>query len=322
VSRPLALLAVLLPLAAAAALAGLLAGSMSLTPGQLWDALASATPGVARDILFEVRLPRVSAALACGALLALAGCLLQVLLRNPLADPYVLGISGGAALGALSAMLLGLAHAVAAFCGLAGALGIALLVFGLGYRTGEANLYRLLLTGVVLAAGCGALVSLLLVLAPQGTVKGMLFWLMGDLSSAPPAGWAWAVALVLGAAATALGGTLNVLGLGRQKAASLGVAVARAEAAVYFAAALATVAAVMLAGTIGFVGLIVPHLVRLLGVSDLRWLTPLAMLAGAGFLCLADTLARTAWAPLQLPVGVLTALLGVPVMLLLIARRP
>jgi iron complex transport system permease protein len=115
---------------------------------------------------------------------------------------------------------------------------------------------------------------------------------------------------------------LNVLALGRQQAAVLGVPVSAAETALYASAALATVSAVMLGGTIGFVGLIVPHLVRLLGVADLRWLIPLSMLAGAAFLCLADTLARALFAPLQLPVGVLTALLGVPVMLLLLGRRP
>jgi iron complex transport system permease protein len=322
VSRPLALLTVLLLVAAGAAAVGLMAGSHALAPAEVLSALGAREPTLARDIVLEVRLPRVSAALACGALLALAGVLLQVLLRNPLADPYVLGISGGAGLGVLIAMLSGLGQAVASAAGFGGAFGAALVVFGLGYRAGDWNLYRLLLTGVVLAAGCGALISLLLVLAPQGTVKGMLFWLMGDLSSAPGAGWAWAVALGLGSLAVVRAGTLNVLSLGRLKAAALGVPVRAAETAIYFAAALATVSAVMLGGTIGFVGLIVPHLVRLLGVTDLRWLTPLAMLAGAGFLCLADTLARTAWAPLQLPVGVLTALLGVPVMLLLLARRP
>jgi iron complex transport system permease protein len=322
VSRPLALLVAVALAALAAAAIGLMAGSYALAPTEVLSALTSRTPTLARDIVLEVRLPRVSAALACGSLLALAGVLLQVLLRNPLADPYVLGISGGAGLGVLGAMLLKLGPAVASVTGFGGAFGAALVVFGLGYRAGDWNLYRLLLTGVVLAAGCGALISLLLVLAPQGTVKGMLFWLMGDLSSAPGAAWSWVVALVLGGLTTVLAGTLNVLSLGRIKAAALGVPVKAVETAIYFAAALATVSAVLLGGTIGFVGLIVPHLVRLLGVSDLRWLTPLAMLAGAGFLCLADTLARTAWAPLQLPVGVLTALLGVPVMLLLLARRP
>ena len=320
-SRPAALLVALLLFAATALVVGLMTGSQPLAPTEVLGALSGHADGLAHDIVIEVRLPRVAAALACGALLALAGVLLQVLLRNPLADPYVLGISGGAGLGVLAAVLMGLGQVAASLTGLAGAFAAALIVFGLGYRAGDWNLYRLLLTGVVLAAGCGALISLLLILAPQGAVKGMLFWLMGDLSSASSSGWAWLIVLLLGGLAVALADTLNVLSLGRLKAASLGVPVRAVETAIYFAAALATVAAVILGGTIGFVGLIVPHLIRLLGVADLRWLTPLAMLGGAGFLCLADTLARSAWAPLQLPVGVLTALLGVPVMLLLLSGR-
>jgi iron complex transport system permease protein len=320
-SRPAALLFVFVLALAASAAGGLLSGSQPLPAGEVWRALSSAEPGLVHDLVVQVRLPRVTAALTCGALLALAGVLLQVLLRNPLADPYVLGISGGASLGVLAGMLLGFSQTGSAMTGFAGAFAVTIAVFGLGYRSGDWSAYRLLLTGVVLAAGCGAAVSLLLVLAPQGALKGMLFWLMGDLSHASGPGIAWIVALTLGAAATAFGTTLNVLGLGRMKAASLGVAVGRAETLVYFGAALATVSAIMLGGTIGFVGLIVPHLVRLLGVADMRWLVPLSMLGGAAFLAAADTLARSAWAPLQMPVGVLTALLGVPVMLLLLSRR-
>jgi iron complex transport system permease protein len=319
---PFALLATVVLALAASFLGGLLYGSQDLSVGQVWRALLAEEASLARDLVVQVRLPRVSAALACGALLALAGVLLQVLLRNPLADPYVLGISGGAALGVLAAMLLGSSQPASALAGLSGALAVTFAVFGLGYRSGDWSPYRLLLTGVVLAAGCGALVSLLLVLAPNAAVKGMLFWLMGDLSQASASPVTWAVVLVLGAGCTAFGSTLNVLGLGRLKAASLGVAVGHAETLIYFAAALATVTATLQAGTVGFVGLIVPHLLRLLGVIDLRWLVPLSMLTGAAFLGAADTLARSAWAPLQMPVGVLTALLGVPVMLALLGRRP
>ncbi len=320
-SRHVLLLALLVVAAIAAFAAGLALGSQALSPYQVAVALFDPTPSLSREIVVSVRLPRVSAGLACGALLGLSGVLLQVLLRNPLADPYVLGISGGASVGVLAVAALGGGEAAAGGAGLCGAITIALLVFGLGYRSGDWSPYRLLLSGVVLAAGCGALISLLLVLAPQGAVKGMLFWMLGDLSSAAETTPAWMAALTLGTLATLFGGTLNVLSLGRLKAAALGVPVAAAETLLYFGAALATVSAVLLAGTVGFVGLVVPHLIRLLGVTDLRWLTPLAMLAGAAFLSAADTLARTAWAPLQLPVGVFTALLGVPVMLALLARR-
>jgi iron complex transport system permease protein len=318
---PAALLIALVAVLGASFAAGVLYGSQDLPPGAVLRALWADEAGLAREVVMRIRLPRIGAALVCGALLALAGVLLQVLLRNPLADPYVLGISGGAGLGVLGGMLLGFAQPGSALAGLAGAFAVSVTVFGLGYRSGDWSPYRLLLTGVVLAAGCGALVSLLLVLAPQAQLKGMLFWLMGDLSYASSSAPAWGLALGLGAMATLYGGALNVLSLGRLKAATLGVPVARAETLVYFAAALATVAATLLGGTIGFVGLIVPHLLRLLGVVDLRWLIPLAMLTGAAFLGAADTLARSAWAPLQMPVGVLTALLGVPIMLLLLAQR-
>jgi len=320
-TRPAILLGAACIIAAASVVAGLALGSFPLSLADVVATLTNPADGLAGEIVMRVRLPRVLAAFACGGLLALAGLLLQVLLRNPLADPYVLGISGGAGLGVLAATLLGASYAGTHAAGLAGALTVIVVVFGLGYRTGDLHLYRLLLTGVVVSAGCGAAIGLLLTLAPQGTVKGTLFWLMGDLSAADDARGAWAALLLLGGLAWAMGGALNVLSLGRMKAASLGVSVTAAEMLVYFAASIATVAAVALGGTIGFVGLIVPHLIRLLGVTDLRWLVPLSLLTGGALLSLADTAARWAFAPLQIPVGVLTALIGVPVMLVLLWRR-
>jgi iron complex transport system permease protein len=205
--------------------------------------------------------------------------------------------------------------------GLAGALIVAAIVFGLGFLGGGRGPYHLLLIGVVTAAGLNAVLSLILLVAPQTAVKGMLFWLMGDLGySEQP----WSAVAVLGLVlclSLPMARTLNVLGLGRAKARSLGVAVTGFEAAVYGVAAVAVLTSVLVGGTIGFVGLIVPHLLRLLGLADHRWLLPAAAISGGGFLVLIDTLARSAWAPLQLPVGVLTALLGVPVLLLLLARR-
>ncbi|MDN5935787.1 MAG: iron ABC transporter permease [Nitrosospira sp.] len=262
------------------------------------------------------------AAFACGGLLALAGALLQILLRNPLADPYILGVSGGAAVGALLAMLLGWGLILTNLASLAGALTAIAIVFGLSFRAGDWNLYRLLLTGVVLSAGCTALTTLILTLAPASDVKGMLFWLMGDVSRADEGLLpAWIALIIVAVISMLFSGSLNVLSLGQMKAKTLGVAVLPLQIGVYFGASLATVAALMLAGAIGFVGLIVPHAVRLLGISDFRWLLPLSVLLGGGFLTLADTLARTLWAPQQLPVGVLTALLGVPMLLLLLSRK-
>lgn len=304
--------------------AGLSLGSVDIPVFTVAQALLSADDGndrVAYQIIRDLRLPRALAAFACGSLLALAGLLLQVLLRNPLADPYILGVSGGAGAGALLAMLLGLGHILTNVAALFGALAAVAIVFSLSFRAGGWNLYRLLLTGVVLSAGFGALTTLILTLAPAGDLKGMLFWLMGDVSRAEEQLPAWITLIIVSAISMLFSRSLNVLSLGQMKARTLGIAVLPLQIGLYFCASVATVAALMLAGAIGFVGLIIPHAVRLLGISDFRWLLPLSILAGGSFLVLADTMARTLWAPQQLPVGVLTALLGVPILLLLLSRR-
>lgn len=314
----LALVAGLSVLSLAAALA---LGSVPLPVSDVFGALFDTTPGVTRDIVWRLRLPRAFAAFACGGLLALSGVLLQALLRNALADSYILGVSGGASLGALGALTLGLSATAGSAAALAGALAAIAIVFGMTFRGGSWNLYRLLLSGVVLSAGFAALTSLMLVLAPAAQVKGMLFWLMGDLSYAQSPWFACSLLIALTLLAVALAPRLDILSLGETKARSLGVAVTPLQLTIFFVAALATVAAVMLGGAIGFVGLMMPHAVRLLGAARHRVLLPAAVLAGAGFLTLADTCARTVWAPQQLPVGILTALIGVPCMLLLLGRR-
>jgi iron complex transport system permease protein len=245
-----------------------------------------------------------------------------VLLRNPLADPYVLGISGGAAVGALTAMLGGLALAFVNLGAFAGAFFATLLVFGLAHGDSSWTRTRLLLTGVIVAAGCGAVVALILSVAPEQQLHGMLYWLMGDAGQIVDARPALAV-LVLGLALTLpVARELNLLARGEVLAASLGIAVARLKRIAYVLASLFTAVAVTTAGSIGFIGLVVPHLVRLAVGNDQRLLLPAAALAGGSLLVLADTLARTIVAPTQLPVGVLTALLGVPVFLFLLGREP
>jgi iron complex transport system permease protein len=316
------LLFILLLLAAVLSLGlGLASGSLPLAPADIGRALLGQGDGTTVEVVRQLRLPRVLAAFACGGLLALAGVLLQALLRNPLADPYILGVSGGAAVGALVAMLLGAGLAATQLSSFGSALLAIVAVFGLGFRRGERNIYRLLLTGVVLSAGCGALVSLLLTLAQYEQVKGMLFWLMGDLSYPEGVPFSWLVLLAVGLCATLFSGGLDVLAGGLDKAAVLGLAVGRWQMSLYFASALLTVAALQLGGSIGFVGLMMPHAIRLLGISVHRWLVPMSILLGGSFLVLADTLARTLWSPLQLPVGVFTALLGVPVLLWLLGKR-
>jgi len=318
--RALLVLALLALLSFASLAVALALGSLSIPFGEVLAALGGGeTPHAA--IVLDLRLPRALAGFACGGLLALAGALMQVLLRNPLADPYVLGISGGAGVGALSAMLLGLAGLGIAGFSFVGALAAMLLVFGLAHGDGSWTQTRLLLTGVVVAAGCGAVVALILTLAPEQKIHGMLFWLMGDLSQAVDP---WPALLALAAAMLVtlpFARELNLLARGADQARSLGVAVPALRRVVYAVASLATAAAVTTAGSIGFVGLIVPHLVRLGLGNDQRLLLPAAALAGGSLLVLADTAARTVVAPTQLPVGVLTALIGVPVFLYLLGRK-
>ncbi|MBE7423004.1 MAG: iron ABC transporter permease [Zoogloeaceae bacterium] len=320
--RALLVILLLALIGLASLIVALAAGSLPVSAADVGRALLGDTSGMAAEVVRALRLPRAMAAFACGGLLALAGALMQVLLRNPLADPYVLGISGGASVGALGAMLLGLPLLLVNGGAFAGALAATLLVFGLARGDGSWTQTRLLLTGVIVAAGCGAAVALILSIAPENQLRGMLFWLMGDLSHAASP-WPALAMLVLGlAAALPFSRDLNLLARGDLAARALGVPVARLRGGVYVLAALATAAAVTTTGAVGFVGLIVPHLVRLSVGNDQRVLLPAAALAGGALLTLADTLARTVVAPQQLPVGVLTALIGVPVFLFLLTRSP
>lgn len=320
--RALQILGLLLLLAVLSLLAALMAGSLAVAPTEVLASLGGRGEGLAADVVVRLRLPRALGAFACGGLLALAGALMQVLLRNPLADPYVLGISGGAGVGALSAMLLGLPLALIHGGAFAGALAAMVLVFGLARGDASWTQARLLLTGVIVAAGCGAAVALILTLAPEHKLHGMLFWLMGDaaqiIDPLPPL-----AVLVLGlVAALPFAREMNLLARGETLAATLGVGVGRLRLVLYLLASLLTATAVTTAGSIGFVGLVVPHLMRLALGNDQRLLLPAAALAGGTLLTLADTLARTLVAPQQLPVGVLTALIGVPVFLYLLGRAP
>jgi iron complex transport system permease protein len=282
------------------------------------------------DIVWQVRAPRVLAGFGAGAALALAGALMQLLTRNPLADPYVLGLSGGASVGAMLAMLYAPA-AVAALAVMlgaaAGAAAAVALLFALAWRIlgrtgtlqppGEAR-STLLLIGVMIGAGCSAAVSLLLVLAPDAPLRGLIFWLLGDLNGAL-LWWPVWVALPL-ALALAWGHAddLALLAHGDAWAASLGVPVARCKRRALAAAALATGAAVATAGAIGFVGLVLPQALRLMGVRAVKPLLLGSALSGGAFIVLADAVARTVAAPLQLPVGVISAAVGVPVFLALL----
>jgi iron complex transport system permease protein len=326
-TRALRIWAVLAVLASTALALALASGSHAIAPLQAWALLFAPDGSTAAEVVHRLRLPRALAAFGTGALLGLAGAWMQVLLRNPLADPYVLGVSGGAAFGALGALALGLGAASMYAGAFAGALVTVVVVFALAHRdlshrasADTDGAARLLLTGVMLAAGWAALVMLLLVLAPDVQLRGMLFWLAGDLGNvdtvAPPL-----VALVLLLAlAVPQSRHLNALLRGPLVARTLGVNVVRLRRALYLQASLAAAVAVTTAGSIGFVGLVVPHALRLALGNDQRVLVPASALAGGALLLLADTAARTVLAPTQLPVGVVTALLGVPTFLWLLLR--
>lgn len=295
-------------------------GSIMLAPDVVWHVLSGEERGLPRTIVLDLRLPRALTAFAVGGLLALSGTLLQALLRNPLAEPYVLGISGGAAVAALASILGGLGTVWVGSNALLGSLAMMGLVFGLSHGRGGWTETRLLLTGVVLAMGCGALVSLMLALSSQTQLASLLFWLLGDLGEPASPGIGLVVLFVSLLLVLPFARALNLYARGEQVAAALGENIFVLRYGIYFVASLSTATAVSLAGPIGFVGLVVPHLLRLLGCTDHRRLLIDAALTGGCLLTLADLVARTVVAPAQLPVGVITALIGVPVFLVLMSR--
>ena len=283
------------------------------------------------DILLQLRLPRVLAAFAVGGLLALAGALLQLLLRNPLADPYVLGLSGGAAAGAmLFTVLMPVAWAayglqLGALCG-AGLATLLLFILARGVLLRQVSLastssgIKLILIGVMISSACGAVITLMLSLLPDQQLRSMVFWLMGDLESVEWSWSAWLILLFSLAWAWRHATALNILAHGEVTAQLLGLPVRRLRIMILLVASVATAAAVTVAGAIGFIGLVVPHALRLVMGNNQHHLLPSSVLVGGIALTLADLFARTIVAPLQLPVGVITALIGVPVFLILLVR--
>jgi iron complex transport system permease protein len=313
----------LLVVAALASLAiGGAAGSVTLAPGQWLAGIVELAHGEHASLaatLLELRLSRALTGFVTGAMLSLAGVMMQALLRNPLADPYVLGISGGASVGALLALLLAAGAWVVDAAAFGGALAAAFLLYLFAWRDlrigVDASATVLILTGVIVAAGCGAMVTLMLSLAPDAALRGMVFWMIGDLSGSQNRWLSWL--LLVGALAWSMRAApaMNVAALYAGNAAALGVPVARLRQGLFLCAALLTACAVANAGAIGFVGLVVPHACRYALGPDHRLLLPAAALAGGAFLTFADTLARIIVAPQQLPVGVVTALIGVPAFL-------
>ena len=305
-------------------LGALALGGVHLPLGEVWAGLrGTAAQPEASTIVREIRLPRILLAMLVGAALAVSGTALQALLRNPLADPYVLGISSGAALGAIIALWIGGRVAAASpLVAFAGALLTTAWVYLLGRRAGRLASYTLVLAGVITASFLSAVILFVLTLLSTRDVRGIAFWLMGDLSVVTEMQLRILLPVVaLGVLALyAFAKDLNVLLLGEEEAAHLGVNVARVQTAVFLLASLLTGVAVSVSGAIGYLGLLVPHLGRMVVGNDHRTLLPTAALGGAIVLTLSDTLARTVVAPAELPVGAVTAVAGAPVFIYLLRR--
>jgi iron complex transport system permease protein len=281
------------------------------------------------QVVFGLRLPRIALGILVGASLSTAGAGFQALLRNPLADPYVLGVSSGAALGAIVS-LIAAPHVVgaiqiAAFIGAASTIAG---VYFLGRRGGQLDSPTLLLAGIVAASFLSAIIMFLLTMVTGSELRSIAFWLMGDLTAPPPTtnvlGWLGFLFFVFIVAAGAMYTTssdLNLILTGEQEARHLGVNVNRVKFVVYIAASVLTGLAVSVSGAIGYVGLLIPHVMRMFFGTDYRMLIPTAAIGGAIAIVLADTLARTVVAPTELPVGAMTALAGAPVFIYLMRRR-
>ncbi|HET7463347.1 MAG TPA: iron ABC transporter permease [Longimicrobium sp.] len=325
--RPAARLLLLAAILAAALLAAVRLGAVPLSLRQVMDGVRGGGDPTTVAIVRRLRLPRAVLAAMVGGSLAASGATFQALLRNPLAEPYILGLSGGAAVGAVFAIALlgvGAPGGIVAVCALAGAVLAILLVFRIAAVVGRALDTRiLLLAGVVVGAFFNACILLALTFADADAFRSAIFWMMGSFSGAT-----WKSIGLLGAAMVpgvalllALARPLNLLSVGEETAAYLGTRVERTKLLAYGTASLLTAAAVAVSGVIGFVGLVIPHVVRMLWGADHRFLLPASVLAGAAFVVLADTLARTAAAPTELPVGVVTAFVGVPFFVYLLRGR-
>lgn len=318
--------AALLGLLAISVVAGVRFGAVPIATQDVLAVLSGGGDAVSRDIILQYRLPRVLLGIFVGGGLALAGATFQALLRNPLAEPYILGVSGGASVGAVLVLSLELVSAgswVLPLAAFAGAVLSITMVFGVATASGRAMDVRvLLLAGVVVAAFFSAVITLILSVSSARTVQSAVLWIMGDLSSANWRSVNLAAAYTIPATLLllAFARPLNLMAIGEETAAYLGTDVERVKRVALLIAALLTASGVAVAGVIGFVGLVVPHAVRLLTGSDHRVLLPLCFLAGGTFLTWADLAARTVLPVVEIPVGVVTAFVGVPFFLLLLRR--
>ena len=276
---------------------------------------------LSHQILLLIRIPHALTAFITGGLLGLAGALMQVLVRNPLADPYVLGVSGGAAVATLLLMLLGFSAYSLTVGAWIGSLIAILLVFLLTKKNTGWHSSQLLLIGIALASGFSAIISLILLSTPSTALRGMLFWLVGDLNvSRVP--WMEGGILIGGLIMSlSFARDLNILVRGEKEAKALGIQTQQLQWKLYLLSSLLTATAVTLAGCIGFIGLIVPHLFRLFFGYDHRLLLPGAVLLGGSLLTIADFVSRTLYFPQELPVGIIMTLIGIPIFILLLQKN-
>jgi iron complex transport system permease protein len=303
--------------------AGVMFGTLSMSPSEVWSGLAGHGAPMHVAVVRALRLPRVVLAALVGAGLGAAGAALQGATRNVLAEPYLLGVSGGAAVGAVLAVALHAPPAVVPLAGFAGALGaVALTLLVARAAGGQGDARVVLMAGVVVGAFANAAIMVALANAQDNVVRGALWWMMG---SAADASWPQVRLLagyvVVGVAVLlSLARAIDVLALGEDTAAGLGLRVARVSLAVYVAAALLAAGTVAAAGLVGFIGLLVPHLVRMAGARTHRTIIGAAALAGASLVVAADLAARIARPPAELPLGAVTAIIGVPFFLARLRR--
>jgi len=315
-------LAILFSLLGLTSLLSLLLGSVNINISDLISSFSGTSTDTVQEIIFNIRIPRLLLAIGVGGGLSVAGAVFQSLLMNPLADPYILGVSSGGSFGAVLALLLGLSFIWVELFSIVGASIVILLVFIIGHRFGKLQPNILLLTGVMIGAFFSALILLLLTFL-NDTLRTAIFWLVGNLAMADNFSAYYIVifSIILSIVLSLFGYKLNLLAMGDEDASNLGLNPKRIKSVVYILASVLVGIIVSVSGIIGFVGLLIPHVVRIIFGSDNRIVVPASFLVGAIFLVFADTIARTIILPSELPVGVVTALIGAPAFIYLLKKR-
>ncbi len=315
-------LAILFILLVFTSLFSLLLGSLDISLIELFSSFGGSSSETIREVIFNIRIPRLLLAIGVGGGLSVAGAVFQSLLMNPLADPYILGVSSGGSFGAVLALLLGLSFLWVELFSVIGASIVILLVFILGHRFGKLQPNILLLTGVMIGAFFSALILLLLTFM-NDSLRTAIFWLVGNLAMADNFSAYYIVifSLILSVILSLFGYKLNLLAMGDEDASNLGLNPKRIKSVVYILASVLVGIIVSVSGIIGFVGLLIPHVVRIIFGSDNRIVVPASFLVGAIFLLFTDTIARTIILPSELPVGVVTAMIGAPAFIYLLKKR-